>query len=229
MTPTPLLSPVAKDFNAARSRFLELYGSVEVMNNYLKVAVLCLSLVSVGLIVLIVRMNANLRDIKPLVVGIDSDGRPHAIPYAAVEYHPQEGEIRYFLMQFVELHYSRMRATAKENYARSLYFLEAQLADALIRSTKNSKAIEAFLAGEGEENDVKITNVSIEDLRTSPYHATVDFEKIYYDADHQESHHEKYVANFVFIVKDRVPNNFIPTNPLGLTITYFREDRSFDR
>ena len=113
------------------------------------------------------------------MVGIDAEGRPHVLPSESVEYHPQEREIKYFLIQFVHDHYSRMRATAKEDYARSLYFLEAQLADALIESSKNSKAIESFLAGQGEENDVKITNVSIEDLRTSPYHATVDFEKVY--------------------------------------------------
>ena len=35
------------------------------------------------------------------------------------------------------------------------------------------------------------------------------------------------VANFVFVVKDKVPNDMIPVNPLGLTITYFREDQAF--
>jgi len=38
---------------------------------------------------------------------------------------------------------------------------------------------------------------------------------------------EKYTAHFVFVVKDRVPNAMIPVNPLGLTITYFREDQAF--
>jgi type IV secretory pathway component VirB8 len=227
MTPTPLALPVAKDFKAARSQFLELYGSTQVMNTYLKIAVLCLSLVCVGLIVLNLRTNASLRDRRILVVGIDSAGRPRVLARESLEYHPQEREIKHFLIEFVHDHYSRMRATLKEDYDRSLYFLEAQLADSLIESNKNSKAIESFLAGQGEENDVKVTNVSIEDLRKPPYHATVDFEKIYYASGHQESRREKYVANFLFVVRDRVPNNFIPINPLGLTITYFREDQSF--
>jgi len=229
MTTTALPSPVAKDLKAARSHFLELYGSVDVMNMYLKIAVLCLSLVCVGLIALNIKTNANFRDLRPIVVGIDPQGRPQVLPYESVQYHPQEKEIKYFLIEFVQRHYSRMRAILKEDYARSLYFLEAQLADSLIASDKNSKAIESFLAGQGEENDVKITNVAIEDLRTSPYHATVDFEKVYYGTGHQESRREKYVANFVFIIKDRVPNSFIPVNPLGMTITYFREDQAFSR
>jgi hypothetical protein len=36
-----------------------------------------------------------------------------------------------------------------------------------------------------------------------------------------------YTANFVFFFRARVPNEFIPINPLGMTITYFREDRAF--
>jgi type IV secretory pathway component VirB8 len=228
MTPTPLLAPAPKDFKGARSQFLELYGSLEVMNTYLKIAVLCLSLVCLGLIAVDVRISSNLRDQKPMVVGIDPAGRPQVLRYETVQFHPQENEIKYFLTSFVQHHYSRIRATVKDDYSNSLYFLDAQLADAVIESNRKSKAIETFLAGQGEENDVKVTSVSIEDLRSSPYRATVDFEKIYYGADHQESRREKYTANFQFIVKDRVSNDFIPVNPLGLTITYFREDQSFN-
>ena len=227
MTPTPLAPPVAKDFKAAKSQFLDLYGSLEVMNTYLKIAVLCLSLVCCGLIGLNIKTSAQVRDLRPLVVGIDSEGRAQAIPYTSVEYHPQERELKYFLTRFVQNHYSRMRAAMKEDYARSLYFLDADLANALIDSDKNSKNIESFLTGQGEENDVRITNVSIEDLRNPQYHATVDFEKIYYRPDHQDSRREKYIAHFVFILKDHVPNNLIPINPLGFTISYFREDQSF--
>jgi hypothetical protein len=46
-------------------------------------------------------------------------------------------------------------------------------------------------------------------------------------ADGAELKREKYTAHFVFVVKDRVPNAMIPVNPLGLTITYFREDQAF--
>ena len=31
----------------------------------------------------------------------------------------------------------------------------------------------------------------------------------------------------VFVIKDQVDNARIPINPLGLTITYFREDQAF--
>src|SRR5262249_34802487 len=108
----------------------------------------------------------------------------------------------------------------------SLYFLDGRLADAVIEANKKTNAIETFLAGSSEEVDVEVNNVAIEDLRTPPYKATVDFDKIYRSAG-QEAKREKYVAHFVFVVKDKVPNAMIPVNPLGLTITYFREDQAF--
>src|SRR5262249_31543292 len=160
-------------------------------------------------------------NIKPLVIRINDLGRAEAVSYSDLEYHPQEAEIKYFLIQFVEQHYGRMRATLKENYGRSLYFLDGRLADALIEANRKRTTLAGFPAGQSEEIEIHVKNVSIEHLRSPPYRATVDFEKVYSSpTNHMETRREKYVANFVFIVKDRVPNAMVPVNPLGLTITY---------
>ena len=64
---------------------------------------------------------------------------------------------------------------------------------------------------------------------TPPYRATVDFEKVYLDRpDHElKPRREKYVGSIVFSIRDMVPNNLIPINPLGIMINYFREDQAF--
>ncbi len=228
MSATLWMPPPTKDFNAARHQYVEHFGSTLVTNSYLKIAVFALSLVNVGQVVLHIKTYQAFRHLKPLVIRINDVGRAEAVRYDTLEYRPQEAEIKYFLIDFVQRHYGRMKATVRENYARSLYFLDGRLADSIIEGNKKSKAIETFLAGTGEEIEIHVTNVTIEDLRAAPYKATVDFEKVYYaPADHLEIRREKYVANFVFVVKDRVPNAMIPVNPLGLTIVYFREDQSF--
>src|SRR5262249_36941525 len=108
------------------------------------------------------------------------------------------------------------------------YFLDGPLADAVIEANKKMNTIETFLTGSTDEIEVKVNNVSIQDLRNPPYRATVDFEKIYHaPATRDITKREKYVANFVFIKRETVPNAMIPVNPLGLTITYFREDQAF--
>jgi type IV secretion system protein VirB5 len=218
-----------KDYAAAKRQYVELYGSLAVMNTYLKIAVLALSSVALALVALHFRTLAHYRHLEPIVIRINEVGRAEAINYGSLEYHPQEAEIKYFLAQFVRGHYGRMRATVQESYTRSLYFLDGRLAEAAMEANKKTQAIEAFLTGHTEEIDILVKNVAIEDLRQSPYKASVQFEKIYYAlADHRETRRDRYVASFVFLIKMPVANALIPVNPLGLTITYFREDQAFD-
>ena len=220
--------PPTNDFEAAKRQYVELYGSVAVMNTYLKIAVLCLCLVSVGLVVLDLKTYAAFHHLQPLVIRINEVGRAEAVNYGSFEYHPQEAELKYFLAQFVQQYYGRMRATLKENYTRSLYFLDGRLADAFIEANKKTKLVETFLGSQTPEIEIQVKNVSIEDLRKAPYKATVEFEKIYYgEADHAEARRQRFVAHFVFVAKEPT-NALIPVNPLGLTITYFHEDQAFE-
>lgn len=223
-----LLPAPSEEFNAAKRLYVEQFGAALVSNSYLKIASLCLTVACLGLLYLNVRTSQALHSLKPLIIRISEVGRAEAITYDSLQYQPREAEIRYFLMDFVQRHYSRVRATVRDNYARSLYYLDGPLADATIEENKKNKTIETFLAGQGDEVEVNVQNVAVEDLRTLPYKATVDFEKVYYTAsDHLITKRERYVGHFVFIVRDHVPNGLIPVNPLGLTITYFREDQAF--
>jgi type IV secretory pathway component VirB8 len=191
-------------------------------------AVVCVSFIAILLAIADYRMNQIIARRPPLVIRISDLGKAEAVAVDDLHYAPKEAEIRYFLMNFVQLHYSRNRATLKDNFARSLYFLEAGLAAHAIEEENKSRTISAFLTGSDDEIDAQVRNVSIEDLRSPPYRATVEFDKVYHSAyDRRETKRERYVANFVFVVTDNVPNNIIPVNPLGLTMTYYREDQAF--
>src|ERR1017187_5519673 len=66
---------------------------------------------------------------KPLVIRINDVGHAEAVTYQAEEYKVQEAEIKYFLMDFMSRYYGRVRGAAKDDVARSLYFLTPHLAD----------------------------------------------------------------------------------------------------
>jgi type IV secretory pathway TrbF-like protein len=216
-----------KTAGGGHRQFVELYGSLAIMNTYLKIAVVLLAGCLMGMVVLELRTLESLRHVKPIVIRIDGVGRAEAVRYPDFAYQPEEVEIKFFLSDFVERHYSRIRATVRDNYARSLYFLDGRLADALIETNKKSNSLETFLSGADPEIEITVRNVVIEDLRKPPYRATVDFEKAYLGVDRTVLRRETFVANFVFVVRDEVPNAMIPVNPLGLTITYFRADQAF--
>src|SRR5580700_9598723 len=126
--PPHLTLPPPKDFNAAQRDYVEQFGSLLVTNMYLKIALLAVSAVCLGLVVLNFKTFRAFHDLKPLVVRISDVGRAEAVRYEDLEYHPQEAELKYFLTDFVQSHYSRLRSTVRDNYTRSLFFLDGRLA-----------------------------------------------------------------------------------------------------
>jgi type IV secretory pathway TrbF-like protein len=221
---------LAKAMHEPTRHFVELYGDSITTNRHLKVANLAQAVVSLCLIAMNIWTYQMVLTVKPVVVRINEIGRAEAINYGNLTYHPQDAEIRYFLTQFVQQHYARVRTTLQDDYARSLYFLDGRVADTVIESNKKTKELETFLVNGSEEVRVVVKNVSIEDLRSAPYKATVDFERQYSSlASPGNVRREKSEAHFIFVLKDRVSNEMIPVNPLGLTITYFREDQAFQQ
>jgi type IV secretion system protein VirB5 len=200
------------------------------MNTYLKVALLCVSVVAVGLVVLTLRTQRTAAHTKPLVIRIDEVGRAQAVQYEALTYRPvgQAPELKYFLVQFVTKHFSRVRTTVKKDYSESLYFLDGTLADATIARDQREQTVEKFLTSAADEVEVQVTNVTLQDLSARPFRAAVDFEKTYYTpGTRQAVRHETNVAQIAFLLRDQVPNDLIPVNPLGLTITSVRVDQAF--
>lgn len=227
-------APVAdinpKTLENAKRQFVEVYGSALVMNTYLKLALLLVSLLALGLLVLNFRTQAAAASVRPLVVRIDDVGRAEAVQYDATTYRPQAPELRYFLTQFVVKHFSRIRATIQREYSDSLFFLEPGLADATIAQNEQSRALETFLTTpSADEIDIVVQNVSLSELTKPPYKATVAFQKVLYTPGARvERTRETYVAQVDFVMRDHVPNEFVRVNPLGLQVTYFRVDQAFE-
>ena len=216
-------------FHDAKRLYLEQYGDPMVTNTYLKIALLLLSLICVGLLLVDMRTIRTFQNFRPLVIRIDQLGRAEALSYATFEYKPQDVEAKYFLAQFCQLYYRRNRYTINDDFSKSLYFLDGKLASDIIDAYKKNDVIKGFLIDQAKAGiDIEVKNVALEGMQKPPYKARVDFYMVYYSsADHSELKRTLYTANFVFVFKSNVPNELVPINPLGLAITYFREDEAF--
>jgi type IV secretory pathway TrbF-like protein len=219
-----------KTIENAKREFVELYGSALVMNTYLKIALVLVSLLSLGLLALVFNIQAAASNVKPLVIRVDEVGRAEAVQYDATAYTPQAPELRYFLTQFVVKHFSRMRATIQREYPDSLFFLDPTLADATILQNEQSRVIETFLTNaSADEVDIVVQNVSLSELTTPPFKASVTFQKVFYTpGTRTQRSQQTHVAQVDFIMREHVPNEFVRVNPLGLQITYFRVDQAFE-
>ncbi len=218
-----------RTFQDAKRLYLEQYGDPMVTNTYLKIALTLVSLIAVGLLVLDWKTIKTFENFRPLVIRIDDLGRAEAINYHNLEYKPQDAEAKYFLSQFCALYYRRNRYTIQNDFSKALYFLDGKLADGILDAYRKDDIIKKFLMNtSAAEIDVEVKKVALEDMQTPPFKARVDFYLVYYSpSDHSEIKRDLYTANFVFVFKSKVPNELIPINPLGLAITYFREDQAF--
>ena len=217
------------ELTAAKRLYAEQFGDALVTNTYLKLALLCAALIATGLVFLNLHTQRMVANFKPMVIRINSIGRAEAVSYDQFNYMPQAPEIKYFLAQFCQLYYGRNTLTLKENLQKSLLFMDDRLASSVMQAMQKNNLIQDYLQNNQYGIDVNVKDVSIEDLREAPYKARVDFEEIYYSpVDRSEIKRQEYTAHFVFAFRSQVPNELIQSNPLGLAISYFREDQAFN-
>jgi type IV secretion system protein VirB5 len=216
-------------FRDAKRLYLEQYGDPMVTNTYLKIALFFVSLVALGLAVLDLKTIRTFQNFRPLVIRINDLGRAEAINYHNLEYKPQDAEAKYFLSEFCALYYRRNRYTIQDDFSKALYFLDPKIANGILDAYRKDDIIRKFITNSSApEIDVDVKKVALEQMQTPPFRARVDFYLVYYSpADHSELKRDLYTANFVFLFKTQVPNELIPINPLGMSITYFREDQAF--
>ena len=218
--------PIATE---AGQKFLELYAEPVVTNSYLKIALLVLSAVTLGCLVLLYRAQTTALRLKPLVISISDAGRGQVGNYADFSKVPVERVSKYYLARWAQLYYGRNHATLQRDFTESLNFFSDPLGSATLTRVTKAKTLETFLLDPSAPNvDIEIKAVVLDDIRQAPYRAHIEFEKVSYSlGDQQEQGRERWTANVVYGFRDEVPNAMLLTNPLGVVISYVHEDQAF--
>jgi type IV secretory pathway component VirB8 len=225
MTPTNKPLPI----NDAGQKFLELYADPVVTNTYLKVALLVLSVVTLGCLALLYQAETAALRLKPLVISVSEAGRGQVSSYADFSKVPVDRVSKYYLARWTELYYGLNHATLQRDFAESLNFFSNDLQGATLLRVTKAKTLESFLLDPSALNvDIEIKAVVLEDLRQAPYRAHIEFEKVFHSpGDQEEQKRERWTANVVYGFRDEVPNQMLLTNPLGLVVSYVHEDQAF--
>jgi type IV secretory pathway TrbF-like protein len=222
-----LPAPPDAQFNAARQLYAEQWGSAVVTNTYLKIAIAAICMLCAGQLYITHAAVKKIETFQIRYIRIDSIGRAENISYDDLNYKPQEKEIKYFLTNFCRLYYSRNKLTLRDNFKQALLFMETPLADSTLAAWSKNQVINKYLAGSDPIQEVKVNRIDIEDLRTAPFKATAEYEVTYLSPiDASAIKRLQFSAHFVFSFRQVVSNDLIQTNPLGLSIAYFREDEA---
>ena len=209
-------------------RYLEEGAVYKVHNHWLRISLGGAVLVIVMMAAAGWKLSQSYANIKPIVVRVNASGDAVTAPYASLEYQPRRagGPALPHAIRAGPLQPSARHRPGC--FPAQALLPGSNLARATMEEESRTRSLQAFLSGNDDEVEVYVTNVAIEDLRQAPYKATVEFDKVFRSAgDGRELKRQKYTAHFVFTLLDQIPNNFIATNPLGMVITYFREDEAF--
>ena len=76
---------------------------------------------------------------------------------------------------------------------------------------------------------MKIKNIVLGNLRHPPYSALIEFERIFTNpTDQSVLKREQWTASVTYVFLDKVKNEELAVNPLGLTIIHFHADQAFE-
>lgn len=218
------------EITRAAERYLEQYGDPLVMNTWLKITILVLAVICLALAGLVYRGQKALASMHPFIIRINEVGRAEAIDYRNFQYRPQEAENKYYLTRWAELYFSRNRFTIERDQTDALYFLNGDVQHAVIDQERKDGTISKYSTDSSLPFvDVEVKNVILDDLRQSPYSARIEFERVFTNpADNSVLKREQWTASVTYVFRDKVKNNELAVNPLGLTIVRFRADQAFE-
>ena len=218
------------EITRAAERYLEQYGDPLVMNTYLKITILVLAVICLVLAGLVWHSQMALANVHPLIVRVNGVGQAQAIDYHEFKYRPEEAENRYYLTRWTELYFSRDRFTIERDQANALYFINGQLQRAMIDQEQKKNIIADYAKDTSLPFvDVEVKNVILGNLSQPPYSALIEFEKVFTNpTDQSVIKREQWTASVTYVFRDKVKNEELAVNPLGLTIVHFRADQAFE-
>jgi type IV secretion system protein VirB5 len=173
-----------------------------------------------------------------MVTRVDDAGRAQAITYKSSEYTPREAEIVSGLNQWAIDRFRLIKPVLDTNFKTNYYFLDSRLARELTGS--DADVVASVAAGKMPEQDVQINSIRFRSFETRKDpdgtvgmgECVIDMYKSYNVTGQAREHWLltlKYKVNPTAAAErsHRDPA-FQLANPLGVTITWFHEDRELN-
>ena len=170
-----------------------------------------------------------------MVIRVDDAGRAEAIRYKNNEYTPREAEIVSGLNEWAIDRFRLIKPVLDTNFKSNYYFLDSRLARELTGG--DADVVAHVQAGKMPEQDVQINSIRFRSFETrkdldgtvGTGECVIDMYKSYNVTGQAREHWLltlKYKVNpMAAAERSHHDSSFQLANPLGLTITWFHEDR----
>lgn len=179
------------------------------------------------------------RPVTNRYIRIDEMGRAQAIQYSDLNYTPREGEVRTYLTDWANYHFTINRDTIATKYPLNYYFLSQSLASKLMEQDNHDHLVSQVMAGQIEQSDVEVKDVTITSMSVQKIQggnmangtALIAIDRIYAPDHSRQPRTEHWMLSVTYYLNPaqvsdqaKVFPQFETINPLGLTITQFHEN-----
>lgn len=157
---------------------------------------------------------------QPLFVRVDDVGRARVVQPEQLYFDrdPTDKVVRHFLIAFVRLHVSRIRARVRDDFTHSLYFLSREAGQAAYAAALDE--IAAVAAGTAPEREVADIVLHIYPRPQAPHRAEATYEMLEAGASGARRSHWTAVMEFDWV--EAANTEFALVNPIGLVVTDLR-------
>lgn len=218
--------PVPKPVAYQELTFAE---KVQTVNRLYRVGMLGMLIALAVIVWQMVRLTNTVAHTHPWIVRVDQVGRAEAVNVNAQNFAVSERELKYFVTLFTDLYFSRDRATLAKTYPMVGYYMMPALYSEQQAEDSKSKWLEKFLSSGEDNQEINVTNTTIQPQSENEYQALVYFDKVFIAPGGAETKREKYIETLRFRVDgSKVTNDLITHNPLGFFVEHIKTDRAFE-
>lgn len=217
-----------QDVDRSLGVFFTSFGAATATNNTLRILSACLAVVSCFEGAVINKLGNTIANQRPLIVRSDALGKAVPIGYEW-DYKPQSNEVKYFVLQFCNYFFTRTHdARLPITYSRAYAFLAPDFFRKQLAYDQQTHWLPAYLQSADPDVRITVDNILVRNLDHAPYEVTTILREQFLGQNGAPAKpEEKHEVTLHFTFAQKVPNEFVPINPLGLLISSVQDDKSF--
>jgi hypothetical protein len=217
-----------EDIDRKLGTFYTSFGAASSTNATLRWIAAGLGLLALAEGAIIVRQSTVIASQRPLIVRVNEVGKAVPVGYEW-DFKPQANEVKYFMTQFSQAFFGRSHnPNLPLRYAQSYAFLSPDFFNRQRSYDEQTRWLAKYLAGSDPEVKVRVDNILVRNLDHAPYEVTVQLTEQFLGAGGTPvKPDEKHEVTIHFSFAQRIPNEMVLINPLGILIANVQDDLRF--
>jgi type IV secretory pathway TrbF-like protein len=165
---------------------------------------------------------------RPLIVRVNEVGKAVPVGYEW-DFKPQANEVKYFMTQFALAFFSRTHnPNLPALYSQSYAFFAPDYFKKQYAYDQQTRWLAKYLSSSDPDVKVKVDNILVRNLDHAPYEVTLEITQQFLGASGTPvKPDELHEVTIHFTFAQRVPNEMVRINPLGVLVQSIQDDVRF--